>query len=143
MKLNLVVLTALFCAYGYSQTWEIENPHSSANFKVRHLMVTNVNGNFSEINGTVNLEDDFTKTTTQAVIPVKSINTSNKKRDEHLLSGDFFDAKKFPTMEFKSKSATAENGVRKITGDFKLHGVTKEITLEVKELTDAFKRYEW
>lgn len=139
MKSSVLVLSSLFGVFAVAQTWQIENPHSAAGFKIRHLMVTNVNGNFSEINGTVNLEDDFTKTTAQASIPVKSINTSNKKRDEHLLSPDFFDVKRFPTIEFKSKSAIVDNGTKKVVGDLKMHGVTKEVTLEVKDLTESFK----
>ena len=113
--------------------WDIDGGHSSAQFSVRHLMVSNVRGEFGKVTGTVKLDDkDITKSVVEATIDVGSINTRDEKRDGHLKSPDFFDVAKFPTITFKSKKVAGKAGKLKVTGDLTIHGVTKEVVLDVE-----------
>ena len=117
-----------------ASTWNIDPDHSNIGFKVRHLMVSNVKGNFDKYSGTVDINDkDITKSKVEVTIDTNSINTNVQKRDEHLRSADFFDVAKFPTMTFVSKKvAKAGNDKLKVTGNLTLHGVTKEVVLDVE-----------
>ena len=117
-----------------ASTWNIDPDHSNIGFKVRHLMVSNVKGSFDKYYGTVDINDkDITKSKVEVTIDTNSINTNVQKRDEHLRSADFFDVAKFPTMTFVSKKvAKAGNGKLKVTGNLTLHGVTKEVVLDVE-----------
>jgi polyisoprenoid-binding protein YceI len=117
----------------FASTWDIDTGHSAAQFSVRHLAVSNVRGEFGKITGTLQLDDkDITKSTVEATIDVTSINTREEKRDQHLKSPDFFDVAKFPTITFKSKKVAKEGSDRlKVTGDLTIHGVTKEVALQV------------
>jgi polyisoprenoid-binding protein YceI len=121
-------------AWGATSVWEIDSAHSSAQFAVRHLMVSTVRGDFGKATGTLTLdEQDPTKSMLEATIDASSINTRNQKRDDHLKSPDFFDVAKYPTMTFKSKKIeSAGEGKFKVTGDLTLHGVTKEVVLNVE-----------
>ena len=121
-------------------TWEIDPGHTSVQFSVRHLMVSNVRGEFGKVSGTIKVDDaDVTKSVVEATIDVASITTRNEKRDEHLRSPDFFDAAKFPTITFKStKAEKAANGW-KLTGDLTMHGVTKPVVLNVEGPTPEIK----
>lgn len=116
---------------GRAAMYEIDSAHTSAQFAIRHLMVSNVRGDFRKVTGKVNLdENDVTKSTVEATIDVASINTGIAKRDEHLRGPDFFDVAKYPTMTFKSKKIEkAGEGKLKVTGDLTLHGTTKEVVL--------------
>lgn len=121
--------------------WNIDDGHSSARFKVRHFMVSNVSGELAGIKGTFDVDDkDITKTKIEAVIDANTISTNNAKRDAHLKNADFLDVPTHPTITFKSKSVKKAGKGLKIVGDFTLHGVTKEITLNSeglsKEVTD-------
>jgi polyisoprenoid-binding protein YceI len=121
-------------ALALASTWNIDPDHSNIGFKVRHLMVSNVKGNFDKFTGTVELNDkDITKSKVEVSIDTNSINTNVQKRDEHLRSADFFDVAKYPAMTFVSKKvAKAGNDKLKVTGDLTLHGVTKEVVLDVE-----------
>ncbi|MBJ6800588.1 YceI family protein [Geomonas propionica] len=121
-------------ALASATTWNIDPDHSSVGFKVRHLMVSNVKGNFEKHKGTVEINDkDITKSKVNVTIDTASVNTNVAKRDEHLRSADFFDVAKYPTMTFTSKKvAKAGKGKLKVTGDLSLHGVTKEVVLNVE-----------
>jgi polyisoprenoid-binding protein YceI len=121
-------------AMALASTWNLDPDHSNVGFKVRHLMVSNVKGNFDKFSGTINIDDkDITKSTVQVSIDTSSINTNVQKRDEHLKSPDFFDVAKYPTMTFVSKKvAKAGKDKLKVTGYLTLHGVTKEVVLEVE-----------
>jgi len=138
MKRILVALMSLIAlalpVVAAAATWNIDPDHSNVGFKVRHLMVSNVKGSFEKIAGTVEIDDkDITKSKVEVSIDTNSINTNVKKRDEHLRSADFFDVAKFPTMTFASKKvAKAGKDKLKVTGDLTLHGVTKEVVLDVE-----------
>jgi len=115
-------------------TYDIDSAHSAATFTVRHLMVSNVRGEFGKTTGTVVYDEkDPTKSTVEATIDVSTINTRDPKRDGHLKSPDFFDAEKFPTITFKStKVEKAGQGKLKVLGNLTIHGVTKPVTLDVE-----------
>ena len=125
-------LTLGFPVSGRATMYEVDSAHTSAQFAIRHLMVSTVRGDFRKVTGTINLdEQDVTKSTIDAKIDVASINTGIEKRDEHLRSPDFFDVAKHPTMTFKSKKIEkAGEGKLKVTGDLTLHGTTKEVVLD-------------
>ena len=114
-------------------TFDIDPSHSSASFKVRHMMISNVKGNFSKLTGSV--EYDAAKagaTRIDTVIDASTITTAEPKRDAHLKSPDFFDVAKFPTITFKSKNVTRTGDQQyKALGDLTIHGVTKQVTLAV------------
>lgn len=115
-------------------SWTIDPEHSNVGFKVRHMMVSSVKGNFDKHTGTVEINDkDITKSKVEVSIDTNSINTNVQKRDDHLRSAEFFDVSKFPKMTFVSKKvANAGKGKLKVTGDLTLHGVTKEVVLDVE-----------
>ena len=115
-------------------TWKLDPAHSSAEFKVKHMMISNVKGRFTGLEGTI-LENpsDPTRSTVEASIDVSTINTHDAQRDAHLKSGDFFDAEKYPAMTFKSTKVERKGEAEyRVTGDLTLHGVTKPVTFEVE-----------
>ena len=121
--------------------WQIDPAHSNVSFSVRHMMVSNVRGEFTKVSGTVEGDE---KTPAQAVITATidatSINTREAKRDDHLKSPDFLDVAKYPTITFKSKKVEPSgSGQFKVTGDLTLHGVTKEVVLDVSDVTAPIK----
>jgi polyisoprenoid-binding protein YceI len=122
-------------------TWGIDPAHSNAQFSVRHLGISNVQGEFSKVSGTVALdENDISKSSIRAVIDVASVDTRNSSRDTDLKSSNFFDVAKYPTMTFESKKIVpGEMGKKKMTGDLTLHGVTKEVTFDVDGPSAAIK----
>jgi len=121
-------------AFAFASSWTIDPDHSNVGFKIKHLMITNLKGNFDKFTGTVEINDkDITKSKVEVSIDTNSINTNVQKRDDHLRSADFFDVAKFPTMTFVSKKiAQAGKDKLKVTGDLTLHGVTKEVVLDVE-----------
>ncbi len=120
-------------------TWNIDTTHSSLNFTVRHLVIAKVHGAFAKWSGSISLDgDNLAGSKAQAEVEVASISTNEEKRDAHLRSADFFDAEKFPKLTFVSKKIETSGGkVTKVTGDLSLHGVTKEVTLDVEDLGRA------
>ena len=121
--------------------WDIDGAHSNVSFSVRHMMISNVRGEFTRVSGTVALdEQDITKTKVESSIDVPSINTREADRDGHLRSGDFFDETKFPKIAFQSKKILRDaDGKLTLTGDLTIRGVTKEISLAVEEVTPQAK----
>jgi polyisoprenoid-binding protein YceI len=115
-------------------TWKIDPAHSHAEFKVKHMMISNVKGSFSGVSGTL-IEDtaDPTRSRVDAIIDIGTISTGDPNRDTHLKSADFFDQEQFPQMTFKSTSVK-KNGPEEyaVTGDLTLHGVTKPVTFAVE-----------
>ena len=114
--------------------------HSSVSFKARHLDISWIHGRFNEVSGKFSIDrQDPSKSTFELTIKVDSVDTANKARDEHLRQPDYFDTKQFPTIEFKSTSTKAVSGGYEVTGDFKMHGQTRKITLILK----GGKEIEW
>ena len=137
----LVVSAVALSAPTLAATWQIDPAHSNVSFSVRHMMVSNVRGEFTKVSGTVEGDE---KTPAQAVvnatIEATSINTREAKRDDHLKSPDFLDVAKYPTIIFKSKKIEPSGaGQFKLTGDLTLHGVTKEVVLDVSDVTAPIK----
>jgi len=124
-----------------SSTWNIDAGHSSADFKVRHMMISHSKGEFSGLSGVLKLdEDDFTQSTVEASIPVASLRTGDDSRDEHLKNADFFDVEKFPTMTFKSTRIKSTGGRNyAVTGDLTIRGVSKSVTLAVEDFSEPSK----
>lgn len=114
--------------------WKIDSAHSSAEFGVKHMMISNVKGNFQKVSGTAEYDGKDVKTIkVNANIDASSINTGNEDRDKHLRGADFFDVEKNPQITFVSKKAVpAGKGKFKLQGDLTMHGVTKPVTLEVE-----------
>ena len=115
-------------------TWKIDPAHSAAEFKVRHMMISNVKGSFSGLSGTL-IENpaDPAQSTVEASVDVASISTGDAQRDGHLKSADFFEVEKYPTMTFKSTKVEKKGEDEyKVTGDLTLHGVTKPVTFAVE-----------
>jgi len=125
----------------HAATWQIDPDHSSFQFKVRHLMVSNVKGDFTKSKGVVTIDDkDITNLKVEVTIDAASVNTDNAKREEHLRSGDFFDVAKYPTITFVSKKVIKDGPDRlKVIGDLTIHGITKEITVDVEGPTPEVK----
>lgn len=121
-------------------TWKVDESHSSATFKVRHLMVSNVTGTVKGIQGSVEIDDtDITKSKVTAILDAATINTGDSKRDEHLRSPDFLNVAKFPQIKFESKSVAKDGDKLKVTGALTLNGVTKDVVLDVEGPTPAIK----
>ena len=114
-------------------TFDYDQSHSQVEFSVKHMMFSTVRGRFKKINGELDLnEQNPTASSASFIIDVASIDTGDEKRDGHLRSPDFFDAAQFPTIEFHStKVVAAGNEKFHVTGNLTMHGVTKEVTLEV------------
>lgn len=134
-------LSLFLASAALASSWEIDTAHSSAQFAVRHLMVSTVRGTMGPVKGTVEIDDaDLTKSKIEATIDVTGIDTREPKRDEHLKSPDFFDAAKFPTMTFKSKAITkAGENKYQVVGDLTIRGITKQVLLEVEGSSKPIK----
>ncbi len=122
-------------------TWQLDPPHSSAQFSVRHLGVSTVRGAFTKVSGTVHYDAaNPGKSSIQATIESASVDTRVEMRDNDLRSPRFLDAQKYPTITFQSKKVEAAGeGKLKVTGDLTIHGVTKEVVLDVDGPTPAIK----
>lgn len=120
--------------------YKIDGSHSSAQFSVRHLMVSNVKGEFAKVTGSANWDpNNLAASSVKAVIEAGSINTREAKRDEHLKSPDFFDVAKYPSLQFTSKKFYREGGAIKIAGDLTIRGVTRPVVLNVDGPTAEVK----
>ena len=131
----VVVLSAAApSVWAQAVQYEIDPVHSSTQFSVRHLMVSNVRGEFAKVTGTVVYDPKNLKASSvEAVIDATTINTHEPKRDAHLKSPDFFDVAKYPTLTFKSKKLQeAGKGKLRVRGDLTIHGATREVVLEVE-----------
>ncbi|HEY3738687.1 MAG TPA: YceI family protein [Bryobacteraceae bacterium] len=124
-----------------SKTWKIDPLHSSAQFSVRHMMISTVRGIFGGVKGTVIFDPaNPTASSVDATIDCTTINTGQAKRDSDLKGEEFFDVKRYPVMKFKStKVASAGAGKLQITGDLTINAITKPVTLDVDGPTPSIK----
>jgi polyisoprenoid-binding protein YceI len=132
---SFFLIALVFAASAAAQTgsWKIDPNHSSAQFSVRHLGVSTVRGAFTKVNGSASYDaSNPSKNSLEATIEADSIDTRVQMRDKDLRSPNFLDVQKYPTITFHSKQAkTAGDGKMQITGDLTIHGVTKEVVLDV------------
>ena len=139
--ISVASLAMALSAAAQAGTWQIDPNHSSAQFAVRHLGVSTVRGAFTKVTGSATYDPaDPSKTTLEATIDAASVDTRVEMRDNDLRSPRFLDAQKFPTITFHSKQVkSAETGKLQITGDLTIHGVTKEVSLDVDGPSAAIK----
>jgi polyisoprenoid-binding protein YceI len=139
MMKKWVVVAGLAAALSVSamaadnNTWQIDPNHSTAQFVVRHLGISNVQGDFTKVSGTVVVDDaDISKSSVNATIDTSSVDTRVTMRDNDIKSDHFFDVAKYPTMTFQStKIWKTGDDTAKMVGNLTLHGVTKEVTFDV------------
>jgi polyisoprenoid-binding protein YceI len=115
-------------------TWTLDPVHSVAEFKVRHMMISNVKGQFTGISGVLTFDEgEIANSRVEASIDASSINTRDPQRDTHLKSADFFEVEKYPALTFQSTSVkrTGEDELA-VTGDLTIHGVTRQVTFRVE-----------
>ena len=124
-----------------TSTWNIDPVHSVAEFKVKHMMISNVKGQFTGIQGTLShSEKSPTESRVDVTIDAASVNTRDPQRDAHLKSADFFDAEKFPTLTFKStKVSRVGDGELSVAGDLTIHGITRPVVFDVEGPTPPAK----
>ena len=139
----LAVAIAPALAFGQAATWNIDASHTRTGFSVKHLVISDVKGEFAKTEGKAQIDEaDLSKSSVEVTIDAASIDTRDAKRDAHLKSADFFDVAKFPTITFKSTKVEAgKDGALTVTGDLTMHGVTKPVTLEgsiTKAITDPW-----
>jgi polyisoprenoid-binding protein YceI len=121
-------------------TWNIDPAHSSAEFKVKHMMISNVKGKFSGISGVLHrFEADHTRSTLEVSIDASTVNTQDAQRDGHLKSPEFLHVEKFPAMTFKSTHIEQKGDGFAVTGDLTIHGETKPVILNVEEVSEPAK----
>ena len=114
-------------------SWKIDASHTRAVFSVRHMMISNVHGQFHNVSGAVDFDEATpTRSSVDVQIDAASIDTNDERRDGHLKSPDFLDAGNFPYLTFKSTRVEGKGDNFKVTGTLALHGVSKEVTLDVE-----------
>lgn len=121
-------------------TYQIDPSHSSASFSIKHMMIAKVHGGFEKLSGKLTYDPSWpAKSNIEVAIEAASINSREEKRDAHLKSADFFDVEKYPQITFKSQSfEKAEDGI-KVVGDLTIHGVTKQVTLNMESPSEEIK----
>ena len=140
----LVTLFVPAAVHAQAQAWTIDPGHSAATFQVRHMVVSNVKGEFAGPIGTAIFDpNDLSTLRIDATIDARTINTRNADRDKDLRSDLFFDVAKYPRITFKSRRVVSQGpGKLRVTGDLTLHGITKPVTLDVEgptpEITDIW-----
>lgn len=121
-------------------TYQIDPAHSSAHFSVRHMMISNVRGEFTKMSGKVVWDaENPANSSIENSIDASSINTRDAQRDGHLKSADFLDVEKYPSIEFRSTKVESNDGEIRVTGDLTIHGVTKSVVLDVEDATPETK----
>lgn len=137
LALAMAVVTCCTAAFENvargAETYTVDPVHSSISFMISHAGISNIHGRFNAFSGKITIDEaDPSKSTFALEIPIESIDTNNVKRDEHLRAPDYFNAKQFPTMSFKSTKVKAVDGGFDVTGDLTLHGVTKPVSFSLK-----------
>jgi polyisoprenoid-binding protein YceI len=138
----MLVLVLLACGlHGQAVSWKIDPLHSSAQFSVRHMMISTVRGQFGGVKGNIVYDPkNPAAATVEATIDCSTVNTGEAKRDADLKTAEFFDVKKYPVMTFKSKRVEASGaGKLKMTGDLTINAVTREVVLNMEGPTDPIK----
>ena len=122
-------------------SYQIDPQHAGAHFKVRHMMISNVKGEFSGVTGTIEFDPaNVSATHVEAKIDAATVSTRELERDRHLKSADFLDVRRYPTLTFRStKLVSTGDGSYDLTGDLTIRGVTREVTLQVASLTPEIK----
>ena len=140
LQFFVFIFVSSFCL-AQTETWKIDPAHSATQFSVRHMGISTVRGQFQKVTGTVQYDPkDVSKTSLEATIDTTSVDTRVEMRDSDLRGPNFFDVQKYPTITFKSKKTeSAGEGKLKITGDLTIHGVTKEVVLDVEGPSAAVK----
>ena len=140
-RLAALLVLAPLAVRAAPTTWNIDPSHAQAMFTVRHMVITNVQGQFDKTTGTVKLDDqDVTRSSVEATIDAASVNTRVANRDADLRSPNFFDVAKYPTITFKStKVEKAGEGKLEVAGDLTMHGVTRPVVLDVEGPTAPIK----
>lgn len=138
-RLFIITLLLMIPHLALAASWKIDPAHTTVEFKIRHLMISWVKGVFTNVEGTVIInESDQARSSVNIQIATPSINTNNKKRDDHLRSPEFFDVATYPVMIFVSKKVVIANGQPvEIVGDLTIRDVTREVTLEVEDFSQA------
>ena len=147
IRKRLICFTVLFVSifvvsvFAQVETWKIDPAHSAAQFAVRHMGISTVRGEFKKVSGSAGYDAaDPGKTSLDATIDATTVDTRVDMRDNDLRSPNFLDVQKYPTITFKSKRAEAAGpGKMKITGDLTIHGVTREVVLDVDGPTSPVK----
>lgn len=131
----------LTIAAAHAETWQLDPPHSAAQFSVRHMGISTVRGTFTKVSGTVQYDvSDPTKSSLDITIDAASVDTRVEMRDKDLRSDHFLDTAKYPTITFKStRVEPAGAGKLKVEGNLTIHGVTKPVTLEVEGPSEPVK----
>jgi len=134
----LILVVALVSGFVLSanaaDTFKVDAVHSFVLFSVQHLGIANTYGRFNDISGTVVFDkDNPSKSSVELSVPIESLDTHNSIRDRSLKSPDFFDAKQFPTMTFKSTQVEGSGDTLKVSGDLTIRGVTKPLTVDFKK----------
>ncbi len=136
-----ILLILVACAAGQAQvraneagSYEVDPVHSSMIFRVKHLGITNIYGRFNNLSGTLKIDDETPENSSvEMFVKTNDVDTFNARRDEHLRSADFFDAKQFSVISFKSESFRKVRGdMYEVTGDLHLHGVTRRLKVEAR-----------
>jgi polyisoprenoid-binding protein YceI len=122
-------------------TWNIDPSHSVAEFKVKHMMISNVKGQFAKVSGVLTLdESDLTNSRVEVLIEAASIETRDAQRDTHLKSADFFDVERFPALSFKStRISVVRDGELAVEGDLTIRGVTRRVLFSAEGPTPPAK----
>ena len=128
--LTLILATVFLINFSFAtDKYQIDPVHSTIGFSVKHMVISNVKGNFTDFSGVIYLDDkDIKNSRVEVTIKASSINTRNERRDAHLKSPDFFDAEKYPDITFKSKKIEKNDNGYVIVGDLTIKGVTKEVS---------------
>ena len=137
----LLAMGLAAAAAAQTESWQLDPAHSAAQFAVRHMGISTVRGNFTKLSGTVQYDPaDPSKSSIEAALEAGSVDTRVEMRDNDLRSPKFFEVAKFPTITFKSKRIEpAGAGKLKVTGDLTMHGVTKEVALDVDGPSEPIK----
>ncbi|GAB6278379.1 MAG: YceI family protein [Bacteroidetes bacterium 38_7] len=139
--LSSLLISLTFLVKAQTNTWVIDNMHSNIGFKISHMGISLVEGEFNDFSGTITAsKEDFSDAKADILIKAASINTDVQPRDEHLRSADFFDVEKYPDIHFVStKIERAYGNIYQLSGNLSMHGVTKPVVLDVTYLGQAYE----